>query len=145
MTTTTGWKEYVDFPAWGLTRVKAKLDTGARTTAIGATGCVLVDLPGGGHEAVLTLALYRSRPHTMVTVRAPVVGFTVVRDTGGRAERRVVVETTLRLGPVTKTIRATVTDRSRMLTRVILGRSALAPEFAVDPSRKYLLSKNAQG
>jgi hypothetical protein len=140
MTTPVGWKEFIDLPDWGLRQVKAKLDTGARTTAIGATGCVLVAKADGSYEAELTLALYRKWPDKLVTVRVPVVGFALVRNTGGHVEKRVVVETAVRLGPVTKTVRATVTDRSRMLTRVILGRSALTPEFAVDPSRKFVLT-----
>jgi hypothetical protein len=145
MTTPVGWKEYIDLPDWGLRRVKAKLDTGARTTAVGAAACVLVPRPDGGYDAELTLALYRRRPDRRVTVRVPVVGFALVRNTGGLAEQRPVVEATLRLGPVTKRIRATVADRSRMLTGVILGRSALAPEFAVDPARKYVLKKTERG
>lgn len=143
--TIAGWKEYADFPDWGLRRVKVKLDTGARTAAVGATDCVLVAQPDGTYEAVLTLALYRRKPARVVTVRVPVVGFAAVRDTGGRVERRPVIETTLRLGPLSGLIRATVTDRSRMLTPVILGRSALAPGVAVDPARKFVLSKTARG
>ena len=135
-----GWKEYADFPGFGLRRVRVKLDTGARTTAVGTDGCVLVPNEDGSHEAVLTLALYPRRPLRTVTVRVPVVGFQMVRNTGGVAERRPVIQTTVRLGPVEKVIRATVTDRSRMLARVILGRSALAPEFVVDPGQKYLLT-----
>jgi hypothetical protein len=136
---TAGWREYADFPGFGLRRVRAKLDTGARTTAVGADGCDLVLLPDGSHEAVLTLALYPKRPGRVVTVTVPVVGFQRVRNTGGAVEQRPVIETALRLGPVAKVIRATVADRSRMLCRVILGRSALTPEFVVDAGRKYVL------
>jgi hypothetical protein len=144
--TTVGWKEYADFPGFGLARVRVKLDTGARTAAVGADRCELTADPDGSPAAVLTLCLYpRRRTPKTVTVRVPVVGFVRVRNSGGRSERRPVIETTVRLGGVEKTIRATVADRSRMLTRVILGRSALAPEFVVDPSRKYVLNASARG
>jgi hypothetical protein len=139
--TTAGWKEYADFPDWGLRRVKVKLDTGARTAAIGATVCDVVARPGGGYEATLTLALYRRKPDKVASVTLPVVEFVFVRNTSGRPEERPVIETMLRLGPVAKRIRATVADRSAMLVPVILGRSALAPEFEVDPSRKYVLTR----
>jgi hypothetical protein len=140
-----GWKEYADFPDWGLQRVKVKLDTGARTAAVGTVEYELVTGPAGIREAVLTLALYRRKPGKMVTLTVPVLGFATVKDTGGRVELRPVIETTLRIGPVMKRIRVTVTNRSRMLTPMILGRSALAPEVAVDPARKFLLSKTTRG
>jgi hypothetical protein len=136
---TAGWKEYADFPDWGLRRVKVKLDTGARSAAVGVRDCRLVEVPGG-HEAELTLAPYRRRPNRVTVVRVPVVGFRAVKSSCGQAEQRPVVELTFRLGPITKRVAATVADRSRMLIPVLLGRLALAPEFVVDPARKYVLS-----
>jgi hypothetical protein len=140
MPITAGWKEYADFPAWGLRRVKVKLDTGARSAAIGVRRCVLVG-PDEACVAELHVAPYRRRPHREVVVRVPVVGFKVVRSSGGEAERRPVIEVEFRLGPVAKRVRATVSDRSRMLVPVILGRHAIGPEFVVDPGRKFVLSK----
>lgn len=137
---TAGWKEYADFPEWGLRRVKVKLDTGARSAAIGVRDCRLFVVPGG-HEAELTLAPYRRRPDRVRVVRVPVVGFKAVRSSCGEAVPRPVVELTFRLGPVTKRVAATVADRSRMLVPVLLGRLALAPEFVVDPGAKYVLSE----
>ncbi|HUR53071.1 MAG TPA: RimK/LysX family protein [Gemmataceae bacterium] len=138
MPITAGWKEYADFPAWGLRRVKVKLDTGARSAAIGVRRCVLV----GGPDACvaeLHVAPYRRRPTREVVVRVPVVAFKRVRSSDGTTEERPVVEVELRLGPVTKLVRATVANRTRMLVKIILGRHALAPDFVVDPDRKFLL------
>jgi hypothetical protein len=84
------------------------------------------------------LVLGRQR-RRIVEVSAPVVGVTTVSNTGGQRERRPVVEAAIRLGPVEKRIRLTVTDRSPMRHRMILGRQALAGSFVVDVSRKYLL------
>jgi hypothetical protein len=137
---TAGWKEFADFPGLGLRRVKVKLDTGARSAALGARAFTLFEAPGG-HEVELHFAPYRRHPERMVTVRLPVVGFKTVKATTGVAELRPVIEVRLRLGPVTKTIRATIADRSRMLVPVLLGRNALAPEIVVDPGQKYLLQK----
>jgi hypothetical protein len=140
---TAGWKEYADFPAWGLRRVKVKLDTGARSAAVGVRGYTLFEVPGG-FEAELHVAPYRRRPDRVVTVRVPVIGFKSVRCSRGDAELRPVVAVEIRLGPVTKAVRATVADRSRMLVPVLLGRHAIEPEFVVNPGRKYLLSKTPQ-
>jgi hypothetical protein len=136
---TVGWKEFADFPDWGLRRVKAKLDTGARSAAVGVREYRLIEVPGG-HEVELVLAPYRRRPGRVVVVRVPVVGFRAVRSSNGTAELRPVVELVFRLGPVTRRVPATVADRSRMLVPVLLGRLALGPEFVVDPARKYVLS-----
>ena len=138
MPITVGWKEYADFPAWRLRRVKVKLDTGARSAAIGVHRCVIVG-SGEGCEAELHVAPYRRRPQRVVVVRVPVVGFKSVRSSDGTTERRPVIEVDVALGPVTKRVRATVANRSRMLVKVILGRHALGPEFVVDPARKFLL------
>lgn len=139
MTITAGWREFADFPSLGLRRVRVKLDTGARSAAIGARHFELVERDGRT-EVELHLAPYRKRPARTVVVRVPVVGFAVVKSSCGEIERRPVIELEIRLGPVTKRVRATVADRSRMLVPVLLGRTALAPEFVVDPNRKYVLS-----
>jgi len=136
---TAGWKEYADFPDWGLRRVKVKLDTGARSAAVGVREYRLVEVPGG-HEVELVLTPYRKRPEWVTMLQVPVIGFRVVRSSCGEAVRRPVVELLYRLGPVTRRVPATVADRSRMLVPVLLGRLALGPEFVVDPARKYLIS-----
>jgi hypothetical protein len=136
--TTAGWKEYADFPDWGLHRVKVKLDTGARSAAVGVREYRLIEVPGG-HEVELVLTPYRRRPERVTVVRVPVIGFRAVKSSCGGVQQRPVVELAFRLGPVTKRVPATVADRSGMLVPVLLGRLALAPEFVVDPARKYVL------
>ena len=117
-----------------------KLDTGARSAVVGVRHYELLDADGRV-EAELHLAPYRKHPERVVVVRVPVVGFCAVKSSSGEAERRPVVEVEVRLGPVTKRVRATVADRSRMLVPVLLGRTSLAPEFVIDPARKYLLAR----
>jgi hypothetical protein len=133
-----GWKEYVDFPAWGVRRVKVKIDTGARTSALDVLS---YDLGGHGNDwaAEIRMALHRRHPERVAVVRVPVLRMVMVRNTSGMREERPLIETDIRLGPVTKRIRLTVTRRAQMLFRVILGRTALAGDFIVDVSRKYVL------
>jgi hypothetical protein len=139
-----GWKEYVEFPEWGLRRVRAKIDTGARTSALGVQSC-RVEQGSGGAVLLLELALHRKKPGRVLGVRVPVVATVVVKNSGGQTEHRPVIETLLRLGPVNKRIRLTVTDRSTMRYPVLLGRLALAGSFAVDVTQKYLLKKTGPG
>jgi len=142
---TIGWKERIDFPDWGLRRVKAKIDTGARTSALGAVYYELLDLPGQGRVADLVLALDRRAPERQVRCRVPVSGIVVVCNSAGQRETRPVVETRVRIGPLTKVVRLTITNRSAMRFPVILGRLALAGDCVVDVSRKYLLRKKRSG
>ncbi len=138
---TVGWKEYVGLPDWGVRRVKAKIDTGARTSALDVTRCELRAGPGGALVAALYLSLDPRRPERTVTVEVPVVRMACVRNSGGACEERPVIETTLRLGPVSKRIHLTVTRRASMRFRMLLGRKALEGDFVVDVSRKYLHKK----
>jgi len=138
MPITAGWREYADFPGWNLRRVRVKLDTGARSAAIGVRQFELFDTERGP-EVELHIAPFRRRAEFVHVVRVPVVGFKMVKSTDGISVRRPVIEVDIRLGPITKRIQATIADRSRMLVAVLLGRTALAPEFTVDPARKYVL------
>jgi hypothetical protein len=134
-----GWKEYVDLPEWGLRRVKLKVDTGARTSVLDVADYEVLEVPGRGLVARLRLRLSRKHPKRVTVLEAPVLRMVVVRNSGGVPEERPLLETTIRLGPVCKRIRLTVTNRSGMLFRMLLGRQALAGDFVVDVTEKYLL------
>lgn len=136
-----GWKEYLDLTDWGIERVKVKVDTGARTSALDALRCDLEQRPAGLF-ARLELALHRRRPERVDIVEAPVRELVMVTSSSGLREQRPVVETTIRLGPVSKRIRLTITRRAGMLFRMLLGREALAGTFVVDVGRKYLQRGN---
>jgi hypothetical protein len=63
-----------------------------------------------------------------------------VRNTGGERDTRLLFETKIRIGSIEKNVEFTIADRTRMLTPIILGRSAFQNQFLVDASRKFLLS-----
>lgn len=137
-----GWKEYAGLPELGIRRVKVKVDSGARTSTLHIRSCrVLEVLPDGTEQVELTIDPWRRHPERTVTVQARVLRHLQVTDSGGHREIRPVIETELVLGPVRKRILVTLTDRSGMLFRMILGRKALEGDFHVDVSRKYLLRR----
>src|SRR4051812_38329730 len=139
---TVGWKEYLDLPDLGVFRLKAKVDTGARTSTLHVDSLeVLEILPDGSERVELTISPDRRRPELQVRARARVLRRMRVVDSGGHPEVRPVIETEMVLGPVRKKILLTLTDRSGMLFRMILGRKALEGGFAVDVSGKYLFRK----
>jgi hypothetical protein len=136
-----GWVEHVTLPDLAIPRLKAKIDTGARTSALHVTRMRVVDTAGGPlRRPILEMTVPGGgrgrRPHR---VRAAVRGYVVVRDTSGRMERRPVIETALRLGPLNKRIAVTLTNRGDMLFPMLIGRTALGATIVVDPARRYLL------
>ena len=141
--TRIGWVEHVALPRLEVKRLKAKIDTGARTSALHVMRMRTIDTAGGpNRRPILEITVpggrRGERPHV---VRATVRGFAMVRDTSGRTERRPVIETALKLGPFERRITLTLTDRGDMLFPMLVGRTALGPGVVVDPSRRYLLGR----
>jgi hypothetical protein len=133
-----GWKEYLSLPEWNIPRIKAKIDTGARTSALDVVSYE-VRQSQQGLLAELRLALWKKYPERLTVVQTPLLRMIAVSNSSGMREERPLVETMLRLGPVTKRIRLTITNRASMRFRMILGRKALEGDFVVDVSQKYLL------
>jgi hypothetical protein len=136
-----GWQEAVDFPEWHLRNVRVKVDTGARTSALDVISYQLRQVAGQGLMAELRLALYRKRPERIKVLEVPVLRMVVVCNSSGMREQRPLIETTMRLGPVSKRVQLTVTNRFNMRFPVILGRKALAGDFLVDANRRRVLRK----
>ncbi len=101
-----GWKEYVALPELGVPSLKAKIDTGARTSALHVAAIRrLSDEVAGEADLEITLAPDRRRPETLVRARVRQLARMRVTDSGGHSDLRPVIETLLVLGPVTKRIR----------------------------------------
>jgi hypothetical protein len=132
-----GRREYLSFVEWPVRRIRVKIDTGAYTSALGVASYELTK--NEPPRVRLRLSLSRKHPERIVEVEAPVVRMTVVRNSAGIPEQRPVVEGTVRLGPVEKKIQLTLTFRTGMRCRMLLGRQALAGDFLVDVTRKDVL------
>jgi hypothetical protein len=135
-----GWKEYVDFPEWGIEKLKVKVDTGARTSAIHVSDMELYEADGR-LMVKMDVALDRGDRARHVIVHAPVVRTVVVTSSSGQRETRPVVETLMRLGPITKRVQLTATNRQSMLFRMLLGRKAVEGDFVVDVCQAYRMKK----
>jgi len=132
--TLIGWNELVDLPAWNVKRLRAKVDTGARSSALHVADLrVLLD-----GRVAFEIVLDRKKLHRRRHVIAPVTRVGRVRSSTGKYTRRYFVTTTLRLGPVEKTIELSLVDREEMLFRMLLGRTALSGDFVIDPARRRL-------
>jgi hypothetical protein len=145
-----GWREHVALPAWGIVRLRAKLDTGARTSALhvedltelSSSTTAPADPPPDVAEELVRFHVLtgpRAAPRR-VEVTAPIVGHTVVRDTRARPERRPIVRTRVVCGPLDREIEISLTDRTGMNFRLLLGRLALEGVAVVDPAHGFRVS-----
>lgn len=137
---TLGWREWVDLPELGLEHVKAKVDTGARTSALHAFE-LRTFTEGGKQRVEFKMHPNQKDNQTVVVCVANVVDERIVRDSGGHKEQRFVIETPVRVGDQEWPIEVTLTARDDMLFRMLLGRTAMKGRAIVDPSRSYLSSK----
>ena len=130
-----GYAEYVALPDWGVERLKVKVDTGARTSALHVEDLETV----GDHSVRFRVLGDAKRPDMLV--EAPVLRRSRIRSSNGQEEERYIVVTTLRLGTVEKSIELSLTRRGEMRYLMLLGRSALAGDFLIDPSKRGLTTK----
>jgi len=138
-----GWVERVSLPDLGLDTV-AKIDTGARTSALHVTRIRALTARGlqAPRRPLLELTIPRpgKRLRTDLVVRVRVHDYVQIKDSSGRMERRPVIETTLRLGEAQRKVRVTLTDRGDMTYPMLIGRTALGAGVLIDPSRRHVLA-----
>lgn len=131
--TLIGIAERIELPDWGVARLRVKIDTGARTSALHVDGIEEVD----GQRVRFWVVLDRKRGKRL-QVEAPIARVARVRSSSGRAEKRIFVTTRMRLGGVEKEIEISLASREPMIFRMLLGRTALGSDFLVDPAHRYL-------
>jgi hypothetical protein len=135
-----GWREWVALPGLGLPAVKAKIDTGARTSTLHAF--YLESYRHRGERWVrFGVHPLQRRTDVVVHCTAPVLDRRTVRDSGGHRERRYVVATEVRIGTALWPVEMTLTNRDSMLFRMLLGRTAMRGRVRIDPGRSFLCGR----
>jgi hypothetical protein len=130
-----GWVERVDLPDWSIVQLRAKSDTGARSSALHVDNIQLLSRNWVRFEVIVSRARRRER----MPIETRVIRRALVRSSSGHFARRLFVRTCVRIGGFEREIELSLVDREKMIHRMLLGRSALEG-MLVDPRHRYLLT-----
>lgn len=136
-----GWNELVDLPDWGIEGLRAKIDTGARSSALHVDH--LEEL--GGNRIAFDVVLHRHEKNRRIRVAATISRRGRVRASTGHYATRYFVKTLLRVGPVEREIEVSLVAREDMIFRMLIGRTALSGAFIVDPAHRRVLTPKPGG
>ena len=137
-----GWREWLSLPDLGVPGIKAKVDTGARTSSLHA---YFVEPYHEGEIEMVRFGVHPlpGREDIELICRSPITEIRPVTDSGGHKEERFVIETNIQLGSHLRKIELTLTNRDTMKFRMLLGRRALQElGLLVDSDRSYLIGKS---
>tara|TARA_R100001039_G_C1842288_1_gene103069 strand:+ start:1039 stop:1539 length:501 start_codon:yes stop_codon:yes gene_type:complete len=139
-----GWREWIGLPDLGVPLIKAKVDTGARTSSLHALNPKKV-VRDGQDFVSFTLPHYRGDGHGRIDCLAPLIEMREIRSSNGNAEERFVVATHIQVGHHKLKVEVSLANRSIMGFPMLLGRTAMkAGRFLVLPSKSYLAGKPEQ-
>jgi hypothetical protein len=138
--TRIGWREWISFPGLGIDRIKAKIDTGARTSAIHAFR-VRKFGEAADHQIEFYLHPVQHKRSLELRCVASLIDERVVKSSNGKSEIRYVIKTPMRLGGDVWPIELTLSNRDQMGFRLLVGRAAIRGRCIVDPGSSYLLGR----
>ena len=135
-----GWREWVALPDLGIPRLRAKVDTGARTSCLHTFDLDAYD-GESGRRVRFCIRPSRKRSDWVIECDAPLLDERIVTDSGGHREMRFVIETGVWIGAHCWPIEMTLTNRDTMRFRMLLGRTAMTGGVCVDPRASFLAGK----
>jgi len=131
-----GWREHVALPELGISSMRAKIDTGARTSALNTDNMELFERDG---QRWVSFTLPAAGQRSKVRYEAQLADMRAIKNTGGIADTRYIIKTTMILGRRAWEIEISLADRENMKFDMIIGRTALrAQRLIVNPGRSYL-------
>ena len=139
--TTLGWREWIALPELGVEHIKAKIDTGARTSALHVHNLKVLEELDDGYKLRIAIHPVQRSSEREVTVEVLAHDKRNVRSSVGHEQHRYVIETPVKIGEQAFPIEITLTNRDAMGFRMLLGRSALRKGFLINPKKSFVLGK----
>lgn len=132
---TLGWREWLSLPKLGIAAIQAKIDSGARSSALHVESWETYDKDGIEH---VRFTVRTGVGDELRTCRAKVVDRRPVTDSGGHVSERIFIRTALAIAGLSHRIEINLTNRRNMLFPMLLGRTAMARRYVIDPGRSYV-------
>ena len=132
-----GWREWIALPDLGVNAIKAKIDTGARTSALHTYG-IQIEEQNGVQLVHFRIYPVQQRRRGAVHATAPLLGWKTIRSSSGHRQRRPLIRTTIEWMGEQWPIELTLTNRDEMGFRMLLGRQAIRRHALVDPARSFI-------
>ena len=131
-----GWREWLALPDLGIGRIKAKVDTGARSSSLHAFE---VHTTGEGKHPWVHFKVHPIQRDsvTIIQCRARLHEYRTIKSSSGHRELRPIIRTTILMEDESWPIELTLSSRDEMGFRMLLGREAIRGRFVVDPNRSY--------
>lgn len=136
-----GWREWVELPDLGIGKIKAKIDTGARTSALHAFDIEPFKTSRNKNKVRFALHPIQRNNHHIVYCEADLLDKRNIKNSGGDIEDRYIITTALYMGDKKWPIELTLTNRDTMGFRLLLGRTAINKEFLIAPNKSFLVKK----
>lgn len=134
---TVGWREIVGLPDFDINQLRAKIDSGARTSALHAENQEMFDQDG---RKWVRFSFPSTDKSQYQIFEAPIVDERRIKNSGGVPEKRIIIRTTLLIGTHRTHIDVSLADRKNMEFDLILGRTALRPlRLLINPGRSFLM------
>ena len=135
-----GSEEWCSFPELGIPTIKARVDSGAKTSALHAIN-IAPFIKNESNWVKFDINPIQNNLKTVIHCEAPLVDKRIVKSSSGFREQRYVIQTHLKIGDSKWPIEMTLTNRDSMGFRMLLGREAMSGRVLVDPEQKYLLGQ----
>ncbi len=130
-----GWREQVSLPEFKIKTLKAKIDTGAKTSALHADEIKVVSIKG----RKIVKFLFTSEDGKQHVIKSPLIEERIIKSSNGEKTLRPVVKTTLKMGETVFEIEVTLINRDMMGFKMLIGREALNGRFIIHPAKYNLL------
>ena len=135
-----GSEEWCSFPEIGIPAIKARVDSGAKTSALHAIN-IAPFLKAEENWVKFDINPIQNNLKTVIHCEAKLIDKRIVKSSSGFREQRYVIQTNINIGNDTWPIEMTLTNRDSMGFRMLLGREAMSGRILVDPEQKYLLKQ----
>ena len=135
-----GSEEWCAFPGLGIPAIKARVDSGAKTSALHAVN-ISPFIKDGDNWVKFDINPIQNNTKTVIHCEAPLVDKRIVKSSSGYREKRYVITAQIQIGDAHWDVEVTLTNRDSMGFRMLLGREAMSGRLLVDPEQKYLLGQ----